>query len=138
MKKISFVFALSAAMVVLSMGVSISMSAQENGASRNERKTPSPDEVVDMLAGKLDLSDAQKAQIKPIIEERRQKLQSVASDNSLRRMQKGRKMKGIFKDSDKKINAVLNEEQQKKYAELEKQLREQVKDYRKNKGHSVD
>src|SRR5512146_1215486 len=81
------------------------------------RQMPSPDDVVQRLGEKLNLSDDQKAQIKPIIADRQQKMQALRSDTSLRRGQKGRQMKSIMEDSDKKINAILTADQQKQYAE---------------------
>lgn len=102
--------------------------ATAQGSSQNHagRYHRSPDEVVDMLDSKLSLSDDQKAKIKPIIEERQQKIQAL-SDSSGRRRKKAREMKSIFGDSDKKINAVLNDGQRQKYKEIEDQMREQAK-----------
>jgi hypothetical protein len=39
-------------------------------------------------------------------------------------MRRGRKMKAIFEESDKKIMAVLNDDQKQKYKEIEQQMRE--------------
>ena len=36
-------------------------------------------------------------------------------------------MKSIMEDSDKKMNAVLNDDQRQKYKEIEDQMREQAK-----------
>ncbi len=93
----------------------------------------SPDEVVEKLGVKLNLSGDQKAQIKPIIADRQQKMQALRSDSSLRRGQKGRQMKAIFEESDKKIKAILTPDQQKQYAELEQQMKEQAKERRQNR-----
>ena len=90
------------------------------------RKGRKPDEVVAMLDSKLSLSDDQKAKITPIIAERQQKIRELA-DSSGRRMRKGRQMKSIFEESDKKIMAVLNDDQKQKYKEIEKQMREHAK-----------
>lgn len=88
-----------------------------------------PDEVVATLDSKLSLTDDQKVKIKPIIEERQQKLRTL-SDSGGRRMRKAREAKSIMKDSDKKIDAILNEEQRKKYAEIKDQMREEAKQRR--------
>ena len=95
----------------------------QDQAGRHRR---SPDEVVDMLDSKLSLSDDQKAKIKPVIEERQQKIQAL-SDSSGRRRKKARQMKSIMEDSDKKISAILTEEQRQKYKEVKDQMREQAK-----------
>ena len=66
-----------------------------------------PDQVVAMLDSKLSLSADQKTKITPIIADRQQKLKALAADQSTRRMQKSRKMKSIFEESDDKIKALL-------------------------------
>lgn len=95
------------------------------------RKLPTPEEVVAKLDSKLSLSDDQKAKITPIIADRQQQMKAVAADQSGRRFQKARKMKSIYKESDEKIKAILNDEQKKKYEELEQEKREEMKDRRK-------
>jgi hypothetical protein len=102
-------------------------------ASRGNAQPPSPEEVVDLLGTKLNLTDQQKSQMVPIIADRQQKLQALRSDTSMRRLQKMRKMKGIFADSDKKINAILNDEQRQQYAQIEQQIRQEIKDRRQNR-----
>lgn len=88
------------------------------------------------LAAKLNLSDDQKTKIAPIIADRQQKIQSLRADTSMRPMQKMRKMKGIFEDSDKKIEAVLNDEQKKQYVAMEQELRQQMRSRMQNRGSS--
>ena len=87
-----------------------------------------PDQVVDMLAAKLNLSDDQKTQIKPIIADRQQKIAALRGDSSMRPMKKKRQLKNIFEDSDKKIKALLDDQQKKLYAELEQQMRDQARE----------
>jgi hypothetical protein len=61
------------------------------------------------LAPKLHLSGDQEAQIKPILADRQQKLGALLKPTRpMRPMQKQRKLKGIYEDSDKKMKAVLN------------------------------
>ena len=131
--KFCFVAALSLALVAGIAMMPFSADAQDQESPAVTKKLPSPDEVVDVLGSKLNLSDDQKAQITPIIEERRQKLQALRSDTSMRPFQKKRKMKSIFDDSDKKIKAVLNDEQRKQYAQIEQQMREEMKERMQNR-----
>jgi Spy/CpxP family protein refolding chaperone len=132
--KFCFVAALSLALVAGIGMMPFSADAQDQESPAVTKKLPSPDEVVDVLGSKLNLSDDQKAQITPIIEERRQKLQALRSDTSVRPFPKKRKMKSIFDESDKKIKAVLNDEQRKQYAQIEKQMREEMKERMQNRG----
>jgi Spy/CpxP family protein refolding chaperone len=82
----------------------------------------------------LNLTDSQKEQLKPIIQDRQEKMQALRSDTSLRRGQRARKMKGILEDSDKKIKAILTPDQQKLYEAMEQQMRERRKERRQNRG----
>lgn len=45
----------------------------------------------------------------------------------MRPMQKKRKLKSIFEDSDKKIKALLNDEQKRQYAQVEQEMRERMR-----------
>ncbi|HTF64720.1 MAG TPA: hypothetical protein VK638_18730, partial [Edaphobacter sp.] len=99
----------------------------QTSSSPAKKQSLSPDEVVDTMAAKLNLSDEQKGKLKPIIEDRQQKLQTLRSDTSSRPMQKLRKMKGVLDESDKKIEAVLTDEQKKQYSQMKDQMREQMK-----------
>ncbi|SNS82506.1 hypothetical protein SAMN05421770_102463 [Granulicella rosea] len=89
-----------------------------------------PEKMAMFLQTKLSLTDAQKGQIMPILMDRQQKMKDLQADSSGRPMQRGRKMKGIMEDSDKKIDAILTPDQQKQYAALEAQMREQMKERR--------
>jgi Spy/CpxP family protein refolding chaperone len=97
---------------------------QDSTATTPARTPPSPEQVVNVLANKLALSDAQKNAITPIIADRQQKMKDLMSDSSPGR-QRGRQMRQIMSDSDAKINAILTPDQQQKYAQLEQERREQ-------------
>ena len=108
--------------------------AQDSGDdSPGARKLPTPEEVVGKLDSKLSLSDDQKTKITPIIADRQQQMRAVATDSSMRRFQKARKMKSIYQDSDKKIKAVLTDDQKKKYEEIEQEMKEQMKERRQQR-----
>jgi glutamate-1-semialdehyde aminotransferase len=86
-----------------------------------------PETIVNRLGAKLNLSAEQKAQLLPIIAERQQKLAAIRADTGARPYVKSRKVKAAFEESDQKINAVLEEPQKKQYLELEKQMRQEMK-----------
>jgi len=81
--------------------------------------------VLDMMAKRLSLTDDQKSKILPIIVERRQKIQEVRTTSTLPRRQKMGQVRGIYEDSDKRINALLSAEQQKAYAAFEEEMKAQ-------------
>jgi hypothetical protein len=97
--------------------------AQQSGGL--EPRTP--DQVVAFLDSKLHLSPDQKAQIEPIIADRQQKLRDLR-DSSSPRLRKAHKLKSIFQDSDKKIEAVLTDQQKPEYQQIREQMKEQIRD----------
>lgn len=92
-----------------------------------ETVSPSADDALNALTQRLGLNDDQKSKVLPILVERRQKIRQVLADSSLRRRQKIAQMGGILEDSDKRINALLSPEQQKSYAVIEQEMKEQLK-----------
>lgn len=93
-------------------------------------ETPNGAITMAMLASKLSLTDDQKSQIAPIIADRRTQMKALRNDASLGRFQRRREAKQIMEESDKKINAILTPDQRKQYAELEKEMRERMKERR--------
>jgi hypothetical protein len=85
-----------------------------------------PEQVVLYLADKLALSEDQKAAITPIIAERQTKMKAALAERNAGTEQRRHEVMSIFGDSDRKINAVLNPDQQKKYAEIERTMLQQL------------
>jgi len=81
------------------------------------------------MDSKLSLSDEQKAKITPIIADRQAEMKALAQSSG-RRRKKGREMKSIMSESDKKIEAILNDDQKKKYEEMEQEMRDRVRQRR--------
>jgi len=102
--------------------------------SSGGRQQLDPYGVVDMLAAKLDLTEDQKTQIKPIITDRQQKLRGLREDTSSRPMQRMRKAKKIMEDSDKKIEPILNDQQKQQYAQIKEQMKQQARARMQNRG----
>jgi protein CpxP len=72
---------------------------------------------------KLNLSNEQVAQIKPIIADRRQQMQSLRANTSLNDQDRRAKMQGIAQDSRAKIEAVLNDQQKQQFEQMLAQRR---------------
>jgi periplasmic protein CpxP/Spy len=82
-------------------------------------------DVLNLLAKRLSLTEDQKSKILPIIIERRQKIQEVHTSSTLFLQQKMGQVRGINEDSDRRINALLTGDQQKAYAVLEQERKVQ-------------
>ena len=91
--------------------------------SESETFGRNANDVFALMAKRLSLTDDQKSKILPIIVERRQKVHEVHTTSTLPPRQKMGQVRGIYEDSDKRINALLTAEQQKDYAALEHEMR---------------
>jgi Spy/CpxP family protein refolding chaperone len=124
----------AAALLLLCLPATLhAQDAPQAPAQAESAPARTPEQAVNFYALKLGLSDVQKTQLKPILAERQQKMADLRADTSSRPREKLRKMKSITEDSDKKINAVLTPEQQKKYTDLEEQMKEQARERRQQK-----
>ena len=99
---------------------------QTHDASQPHARTP--EQVVEMYDAKLSLTPEQKQKLKPIVTERQEKMQKLKRDTSLKPADKVRRMKETMKDSDNRINEVLNPDQRTKYAAMEDEMMEHRKD----------
>ena len=87
----------------------------------------SADQHLQMLSEKLNLTDDQKAKLKPILQDQIQQMKAVREDSSLSQEQKRAKMKSIHESSHDQINAVLTPEQQAKFEQMRKEQMEKHK-----------
>jgi len=109
-------------------------SGQSDGSQRRGRRGGhgrGEDRHMQMLAQKLNLTDAQKQQFRQIGQQMRQQGMAIRKDSSLTDDQKKEKMQGLRKQSHQQMFAILTPEQKDQL----KQLREQhKKDQEKEKG----
>ena len=88
----------------------------------------SPEAHVQMLSEKLNLTEDQKAKLKPIFQDQAQQLKAVRDDTSLTPEQKAAKKKVIHETTHDQINAVLTPEQQEKFKAMKQEGMEKHKD----------
>jgi periplasmic protein CpxP/Spy len=81
----------------------------------------SVDQHLQMLSEKLNLTDDQKAKLKPILQDQMQQMKTVHEDSSLSPEQKRTKMKSIHESFHDQINAVLTPEQQTKFKQMQQE-----------------
>jgi Spy/CpxP family protein refolding chaperone len=70
------------------------------------------------LSQALNLTEAQSAAIKPILESEAEQLKALRADTALSREQKGEKAKQIHEQAQLQIRPLLNADQQQKFAEM--------------------
>jgi periplasmic protein CpxP/Spy len=71
-------------------------------------------ERLERMSRHLDLTDEQKAKIKPILDDEDQRLKALRDDGSLTRVQQREKLRSIRQETHEKISPFLTPEQQKK------------------------
>jgi protein CpxP len=91
----------------------------ENGMHHGQRAGQ-----LERLSKELNLTDEQKAKVKPISEEQTKQMLATQEDSSLTQEQKHDKMKQIHETTHSQINDILTPEQQKKFAALKEQQKE--------------
>ena len=84
----------------------------------------SPDQQLQRMSEHLNLTDDQKQQIKPILEDRQKQMEQLHADNSMSREDKRTKMHSLMEDSNSKIRAVLNDDQKQKFDKMQERMRE--------------
>lgn len=115
--------------VLLFLGYSIPARAQDTGA---QSSAPAQSEMhhgqrgsrLESLSKELNLTDEQKAKVKPILEDEGKQMKAVREDSSLSQEQKHDKAKQIHETTHSQINDLLTPEQQQKFAQLKEQHKE--------------
>lgn len=97
---------------------------EEAKETMREKAQGRVDMRLNRLGEKLSLSDKQKADIKPIIEDEFKKMGDVMKDQSLTRDQRQAKITEIREAGREQINKILTDEQKAKFAEMQKETKE--------------
>jgi protein CpxP len=113
-------------LVLLAAGLTFAQPSQESQAPTPDKHAGmlpelSVDQHLRMLSERLNLTDDQKAKVKPILEDQTQQMKAVRADSSLSQEQKRAKMKSIHESSHDQINAVLTPEQQAKFKQMKQE-----------------
>jgi hypothetical protein len=92
-------------------------------AQSGQHRTFDPDQQAAHLGQRLGLSSDQVAQIKPILADRFQKMQTLRADNSLSQQDRHSKVQAIMQDSNSRIEALLSDNQKQQYEQMLAQRR---------------
>jgi periplasmic protein CpxP/Spy len=91
--------------------------AAQNQQGRHHR-APDPDRMAKHLGKKLGLSNDQVVQLKPILEDRQQQMQSLRNDALLNQQDRHAKARDIMQDSKTRIEALLNDTQKQQFEQM--------------------
>jgi Spy/CpxP family protein refolding chaperone len=133
MKKIRICMVLGALLVALGvLAASPHLALAQDQDQREGGPVASVDEHLKTLSAQLNLTEEQRAAIKPILEEERQQL--LAKDDSLSREDRNTNKRRIYERAGSKIRTLLNDEQKPKFDQLEKERRDRMNSRKENSG----
>ena len=105
-------------LLMLALATPAALLAQDNpppapagGPGQMAHHMPSVDEQLNHLSSKLNLTDDQKTQIKPILQDQQDQVSQLMSNNSGSREETHAKMRDIHEKSNAKIRALLTDDQ---------------------------
>jgi len=118
--------------VLLFFAYSVTTRAQDAGTQESKAQAQTENGMhhgqragqLERLSKELNLTDEQKAKVKPILDEQMKQMHATQEDSSLTQEQKHDKMKQIHEATHSQINDILTPEQQKKFAALKEQQKE--------------
>jgi protein CpxP len=127
-------------LVLLAAGLTFAQPSQESQAPTPDKHAgmhheESADQHLQMLSEKLNLTDDQKAKVKPVLQDQMQQMKAVREDSSLSEEQKRTKMKSIHESMHEQINAVLTPEQQVKFKQMKQEEMQKHKGMEEGKEH---
>ena len=85
-----------------------------------------PAQQLERMTKRYNLSADQQTQLKPILASQQQQMQALRGDSSLSSEERMAKMQSIRADSNKKIEAVLNDDQKKQFEEDRQRMQERM------------
>jgi len=82
-----------------------------------------PDTQLQRMTQQLDLTADQQSQIKPLLVERQQKLETLRADQSTSQDDRRAKARTISQETHSKIEAILTDQQKQKFAAMQEHMR---------------
>ncbi len=124
MKRVLIATALSAAMAMATVPVFAQSSSSDQG-TQTTTTTPQPGmhrgkhgDHMQMMAKKLNLTQQQQDQLKPIFQSTRDQAKAIKNDTTLSADQKQAKLKALHEQTKSQVNGILTPEQQQQMAQM--------------------
>ena len=113
------------AMVGLLVMGQATLAGQYEGPSRDRggRRAMHPGQRLERLSKELKLTDEQKDQLKPILEDEQKQFEAMRNDDTLTREDRWSKMQEIRQSSQERMNSVLTPDQQAKLKKMHENRR---------------
>lgn len=130
MKHLSTIVLLAAGTLALGAVAQQPAPAQDQGPGQHKSQNmPSVDDQLATMTSQLGLSTDQQTKIKPILQDQHDQMQSLMGDQSLSREDRRTKARSVHQTTVAKVNEVLNDDQKKKYAAWQQQMREKARQH---------
>jgi hypothetical protein len=123
MRKLSLIAAMALGGLVACSTLVTAQDSSGGAEKKGEKRGMSVDRLVERYTEQLPLPDAQKPKVKTVLEDSIKKRQEVMRDTSLEQQQKRDKFREIGEAQDKKMKGILNEDQFKKYQEMNEKMK---------------
>jgi Spy/CpxP family protein refolding chaperone len=88
-----------------------------------------PDQRLAHMTKRYNLTADQQSQIKPILQDEQQQMQTMRSDTSMSRDDKRAKMMSMHQESTQKIEAVLTDQQKQKFEADQQKMKEHMAEH---------
>lgn len=111
-----------AIMILLGIKMLAAAPVPQYGGQRMRRPMTVDDQLARMTE-QLHLTEEQQSKIKPILAEQHKQMMELRQDNSMSREQRFAKFREMREQMVKKINPILNADQQKQYQEMQQRRR---------------
>jgi len=102
------------ALAVLAQQTATKPSTSSEGGAENAGAMPTVEEQLQVFAEKVDLTASQRAKVRPILQKLHDATKKLMQDERLSREERLAKVRPQRKQADKKIRALLNDDQKKK------------------------
>lgn len=97
--------------------------APQTAPARQGHRNFDPNQQAVRLSKRLGLSDDQAAQIKPILANRFEQMQTLRADTSLSEQDRHAKVRALIEDSNNRIEAVLSDTQKQQFEKMQAERR---------------
>jgi hypothetical protein len=109
------------ALITVAQQATTSADSSTKGATAGEPGLPTAEGQLKFLAARLDLTGDQQDKIKPILRDLHEATVKQMNDESISRETRLSKVRDSYYAADKRIHAILNDDQQKKLDQLEQE-----------------
>lgn len=113
---------------------SAASSPEKQGHWKHGRQDPA--KQVQRMSKKLNLSSDQQSKVQSILEDQQKQLETLRQDKSLSREDRGAKFNELRQTSSAQIRAVLSEDQQKKFDQMQQKREQKMAAHRAKKDGS--